>query len=545
VLYGLASLGAGFVAGAACTMLRVRRGGGNLRDIARPLALQWCIPAALCCLGFFASPLRSDAPPASAPVATAAAPAETWHLPPTLEVRLRIWNRCIDTVRSFAPWGTLAGNFSIGFARFRDPVEIQISTQNRRDDAESIVNVAHNDFIQLIVELGVLGAVVLILFARGLLRWRKGQLFSATPNTVAASAALASLAVAACFHSPFYEHAAAALLGFACLGIVGAADGSQPESLTGPSSRAAGIAVILCIPWLMWIAGAPLYCDILMSAERLHPLGGAGRLQRALELDRDDERIALALARRLQSENDTAGALRAYGEAIARHPFLVEALLQSGVILARSGEWKAANIAFEECAKVDPGHPGLAYNRAVLAREAGDDGRAASILLESRRLGVDPRHLRDWGFLFLENKKYDRAIPYLDRWTQWNERDADAYSKLGECFLKLNNRAAAELDFARAHRIYALDHLRDGKLAAAERSNRQYQKWSSQTDAGPDVLDAAIALARRDRNAALLALRRAAEAGRTLDRKFADEPSFTELSRDPELGSALTGLLPK
>ncbi|MFN0206748.1 MAG: tetratricopeptide repeat protein [Planctomycetota bacterium] len=545
VLYGYAALGLGLFITALLTILRVRRGGAPMANIYKPVFISIALPAIACAAAFFVSPVR-NAPVSEMIQSNPAAPSQSlqseghWNIPPTLEVRLRIWASCINVIRSFAPWGTLGGNFSVGFAPFRDPREIQISTHSvpfkgRTDDAESIVNVAHNDPVQLVTELGVVGLIILGLFCMGLWRWRKQQFFSATPNTVAASAGLAALFVAACFHSPFYEHAAAAALGFVCLGIIGAADASQPERLWGRAGKSAGLALIICIPYITVLAGSAFYCDILMTAERMHPLGGAERLQLAANLDRDDERIPLALARRFLVEGNKSGAIQAYGEALRRHPYLMEALLQTGVLLAQAGDLSGASIAFANCMRLDPENPILAFNRAVLARDAKDDVAAAAILQDSEKFGVDQRQLRDWGFLFYENKQYARAVPYLDRWVAKNPTDADAYSKLGETFLKIGNRAAAELDLSKAHRLYTLEHLSLGRLDAAEKSNRQYKRLTSEFDAGPDFLEASIFLVKGDADKSAEILAKALAAGRYIDKSFSELPELKILVSNERL----------
>jgi len=538
VLYGYAALGFGLFIAALLTMLRVRRGGAQTREgvraVLKPVFMNIALPAIACAAAFFVSPVRNTTVAESVSLNPAGQSQslqskDHWNIPPALEVRLRIWGSCINVIRSFAPWGTLGGNFSVGFAPFRDPREIQISTLQRTDNAESIVNVAHNDPIQLVTELGVVGLIVLGLLCIGLWRWRKQQFFSATPNTVAAASGLAALFVASCFHSPFYEHAAAAALGFVCLGIIGAADAAQPERLWGAAGKSTGIALIVCIPYATVLAGSAFYCDILMTAERMRPLGGAERLQLAASLDRDNERIPLALARRFLGEGNKSGAIQAYGEALRRHPYLLEALLQTGVLLAQAGDLSGASIAFANCMRLDPENPTLAFNRAVLARDAKDDATAAAILQDSEKFGVDQLQLRDWGFLFYENKQYTRAIPYLDRWVAKNPADADAYSKLGEAFLKIGNRASAELDLSKAHRLYTIEHLSLGKLDAAERSNKQYKRLTNEFDAGPDFFEAAISLAKGNADAAAETLTKAHAAGRYIDKTFSELPELKEL----------------
>lgn len=541
VLFGIGALAAGLATGLFFSIRRVRAGTDPGRRWLAPILINITIPAAAFLIFFMMSPNEA---PASAP-APRAIITETnrSHLPASLEIRLRIWISCINVFRTFAPWGTAAGNFSIGFAPFRDPVEIDLSTRFRGDPVESVVDAAHNDPIQFVTEMGALGILAIGAFAVGFVKLLKRGAASASPNTVAAAAGLASLFVCSLFHSPFYEHAGAAVVGFVLLGILGAADGRAPEKIGGATGRMLGIVLLLCAPYAAVLAGCAFAADIYIIGERLHPLAGTERLEQALKLNTTDEHIPLLIARKLQISGDPNGALSAYAEARRRHPFLVESLLQSGVLYAKSGNYQNASDAFSVCARLDPRHPALTYNRACLARDMGDDTGAAKLIKESVKFGAAADTLRQWGVAFYENKQYQRARPYLDLWVADRGDDADAWSMLGTASLKLNNRASAEVELARAHRLYSLEHLRSGNLDAAQRSARQYHNWAGPGDAGPDLIDAAVAFANKDRDGAKQAFARASAVNSKLQKIELDAPALKELLKDAELGALARALV--
>ena len=180
----------------------------------------------------------------------------------------------------------------------------------------------------------------------------------------------------------------------------------------------------------------------------------------------------------------------------------MEALLDSGVILATVGDFDGADAAFTFCSRVDPNHPALRNNRlevtlhrAEAARDAKKDIEAAALLGQAIAAGADDAVLRAWGLFFFESEEYERAIPYLDRLAARHPDDAEGWHKLGTSFQKVGNLEASSLDFAKAHHLFALEFLRAGELEAAARSSKQYHHWSLPDDAGPFVLDAAIAFA--------------------------------------------------
>lgn len=545
VLYSCGAVVVGAVAAVALTVARARHSGASVSSALRPAAVNCMIPVALFFCVFYFSPARagSDVRPASAPSTTqfvtpadSVMPPSRGLVPASLEVRLRIWARCIDTFRSFAPFGTLAGNFSIGFAPFRDPVEIEISTRNRADSAESTVNSAHNDPLQFITETGALGIFAIGAFVVGFFRWLRRGILHSTANTVAASAGLSAMFVNMMFHSALYEVPSFGVLFFVLLGIVGAADARQPEVLSGREGRVAGIIGLLCIPYFCVLAGQRIIADYLIITERRSIEGGAARLADAASWNAIDERIPAALARRLEAEGNIPGALAAWQSALSRNPFYFEALFQIGVLLARQGDFKGAMGAFDLCIPLDRYHPKLIINRASAARDMGDDTLAASILRQAAGQGIKTDTLRTWGAGFLEAKDYKRVAPYLDAWVAIHPDDAAAWHMLGTSSLKLNNRSSAGVELSNAHRLYALEHILNSDLTAATVSARQYRNWADPTDAGPSVLEAAIAFANNNRSAAAIALERAVTQGQrfVITKQFRD--AAARLLGDPTLG---------
>ncbi|MBI3820177.1 MAG: hypothetical protein HY286_15895 [Planctomycetes bacterium] len=542
VLFGAAAFAAGIAAALILTIRRVAASGASVKSAVQPTIISLLIPAVVFIIFFLSRPRESEpAPPASAPAASAA----HWPVPASLEVRLRVWGSCIQVIRAFAPFGTAVGNFSIPFAGYRDPREIAISSNYRRDPAETTVDSAHNEPLQFITEAGALGIVALGAFAVALFKFSRRGALRATPNTVAAASGLAALFICSLFHSPFYEQPSAAIAGFILLGIAGAADNGTPERVGGATGRMIGVVLLLCAPWAAIVSGGAAAADIYIIAERMDPQPGGGRLLKAVEYNTTDEHIPLALAEKLQKNGEWSAAIAAYANALDRRPFLVECLIQSGTLLAKMGKFKEASNAFESCMAFDPEHPALAYNRACAARDLDDDLSAIARLKEAVRFGTDPGIVRQWGVWFNEGKNYKKARPYLDAWAAEHPADGDTWSMLGNISLKLNDRASAEIEFAKAHRIYALDYLQKGNLESAARSSRQYRRWAAAGSAGPDILDAAIAYADGKFEDARAALKHAAESNLTIAASELETAEYSKMLADPAFGAAARALIVK
>jgi predicted Zn-dependent protease len=221
-----------------------------------------------------------------------------------------------------------------------------------------------------------------------------------------------------------------------------------------------------------------------------------------------------------------------------------------GVLLAEAGDFEGALAAFKTCELLDPGHPSLRVNRRQLLvhraeaeRAARRDREAAALLGQAVNLGVPEVLLREWGNAFFELKEYGRAIPYLDRYASRQPLDSENWHRMGLAYQKLGSLETASLDFARAHRLFTLEHARAGNLDAASRSLKQYARWAEPQDAGPLVVEALLAVRRGSADGAREALDKAEAGGLRVDKVVLDMADFGPLRDDPELGPRVRRLV--
>ena len=117
--------------------------------------------------------MKRTAPP-PLPVASGQAAERQSGRGDTLAVRFKIYARTLRMAREHLPLGTGAGNFRTEFPRYRDPEEIAISSLGHA--LTSRVKTAHNDPLQILTELGILGALLLVLLLAELWRaWRVNE----------------------------------------------------------------------------------------------------------------------------------------------------------------------------------------------------------------------------------------------------------------------------------------------------------------------------------------------------------------------------------
>ena len=234
-------------------------------------------------LGLSLRPMAATAEP-SAPVAATERPSAT-AIPSTLEVRFRIWPGALRQAKDALPLGVGAGNFRVAFPRYRDHREIQLSS--RGHEFGTRVTTAHNDFIQVLVDLGLVGILLLGAFGWGLVAaFRRAQL---DPSGFAALAAFIPIAA---FRAPLYNAASALVFVLALCDTH-----SAPAGARSPSTRSAD--------WFGRFAGVPLLlvasvvlvgenggADFLRAKRTNDPLAGAAALDQAVTWDPFDERLA-------------------------------------------------------------------------------------------------------------------------------------------------------------------------------------------------------------------------------------------------------------
>ena len=223
--------------------------------------------------------LRQAPPPSEAATATASpgATRAAARVGDTIDVRRYLYQGSLELAKASLPVGVGAGNFRVAFPPYRDPREIAISSQNHSFGTRVVV--AHNDPLQLLAELGVLGALVLVAAAYAAFDLIRRDRLS--PIGVAALVAWLPLTL---LRAPLFNAAACAAL----LVTLASCTRPSPRARRVPRSMAIGLR-LLGLP-LLAMGSSLCYgegqgADFFRAKLAKDPLAGASALDNAVRND--------------------------------------------------------------------------------------------------------------------------------------------------------------------------------------------------------------------------------------------------------------------
>jgi len=437
--------------------------------------------AALACLML---PLvRSEAAPPVATTAVRAGPQDTTPPPGDtggIAVRLGLWRATLGLIAEH-PWrGVGLGQFAREFPAVRRLDEIERSTHQRRVAHETEVEHAHDDYLTLLAECGVLiGAGVLaffVLVARA--AWRRlrtGELHDA-----ALAAAGLALGANAAVHALYFHDAVSSTICFAVFGaLLGPIVGERPSWVR----RALPVLLLLGLA-----SGVSQAWSTLRHARALEPLArGAelstgstgGAIDAALEA-RPDSVTALTLrARWLEATEARPERVHAAWTAVlARRPMRIEALMQRAKTALVLGDQEGAERDWTRVRELDPLHPGATWNLMTLAfdQERVDAGRALLGELQARSR-VDLGRLMALAVrIECEAKDSGAQVLFEAFDAELAQLGADAGYRRAKILREAGESALANAVELRAQRRWAREHAAQSDWTAAVRSYRQARR---------------------------------------------------------------------
>lgn len=465
-------------AGAAALALAALTGLVAARDARKLLALA----ALFALIGFAAG--RIAPRPQSAP-RVAGAPVAGLDNTGGIEVRQLIWAR-VPALLAEAGWlGVGPGQFAAQFPPHRDPREIELSSLGRRlPGQETEVQHAHNDYLQALSDFGPLGGALLL----ALYAWAAWRAFAILRYGEIERMPLALGLLAVLFNGlarePLSSNPASATLAFALIGAV-CAPGS-PQFSTRPrlgeysALAVAGLAIALQVPRALGLGlhGRALrnYFEQGREAERL-----------AFVLDtRPDSVLARSIhARSLEAQGEADAfeqAAAAWSEVLALRPHSFEAWMQLGLAHARGGRVAPAREAWRTALELDPNHPGLLRNLALLEARHGDVEQALQYLAQTG--APAERALRDWAVAALRDLDVTRGWELFARADErLSELSAERAHDAARKPMEGLSEAEANALEGSAHVSWAREHAERGSASDALRSYRQARRCLAQSDA--------------------------------------------------------------
>lgn len=338
-------------------------------------------------VSFFARSSVEDDPAAEEPAAAAPGLEEPAAVAGGLAVRSRLWTSVARLAFDHPLDGVGAGQFAAAFPPYRDPLEIELSSHERRLWQQTEVEHAHADVLQVTAEAGLVGGALFVAFLARVLR-RARRAFRAGSERAPLAVAALALVANGLARTPLTWNPASAAIAFGTFGAL--------LSVDAPASAAR-----------RWIGRLVPWAALLLVAVRLSVATGLVRHERALrasfaalaELGELPGRaattggvapgraeVAAALAERPDSPLAHSHAARLDAltgeppERVREHwrrilelrPASIEALIQDGVFAVRSGRRSEARARWRRVIELDPNHPIARRNLIRLAAEVGD-----------------------------------------------------------------------------------------------------------------------------------------------------------------------------
>ena len=347
------------------------------------------------------------------------------------QTRVYLYRNTLAMIKDHPFAGVGFGNFRYAYPRYRDRAEWALSGLNTRVDE------AHNDYLQVFSEVGIVGFVVFlwILFLLGRMAWKGLQGEAGTRRfSIAQACVMGILAtLVQCLFDFNLQNPASGMMFWSVVGFLEVVSAPRtPLTLSIPSRVircviACGIVVAFAIATsfaVKSVAG-----DYYLKEGRTSMVGGDSErafenLQKASRFTPRQADVFFHLGQSLVQLKDYEGAIEAYNRCIALHPFFIEAMNNLGTVYIKVGRIDEAIGEFERCIDINPYHPGLHNNLGYLYSKRGSLEKA----LESYRkaLALDPDTMethKNIGILYFYKLKEPRKAK--SHWEKYLARNPD------------------------------------------------------------------------------------------------------------------------
>ncbi len=270
----------------------------------------------------------------------------------TVEVRKRIYLSTLELIQDNPILGCGVGQFPIAYAPYRDPKEIWLSSHERKDSAESMVEEPHNDYLLYSAELGLLGAVLLGWIGIWVLKQQKTA--SWTNEGMICFAGLCAIGVNALFRSPL-TNPSSQMLFWAFLGILSLEIGTQ--SITGKQSSRAIAVFALLLSLITGYFGWRTLCSEKRLSQFFETQERNNLEESVSYAPWDFRKWDILAAYQRDLWKDPAAAETSYRRLLEIHPNHFGARLNLGLLLQRRGELETAQREINWARRLDPEHP--------------------------------------------------------------------------------------------------------------------------------------------------------------------------------------------
>lgn len=423
--------------------------------------------------------------------------------------------------------GVGPGQFPAEFPPFRDPTEIERSSHNRLQAAETEVEHAHDDWIQPALELGLVAGLAWIAVLVTVLAASWRALRDGDVHRAALGAGLIALLVHALARAPITSNAASATLFALAAGALLVRRDAQAPTVARRFATAAPMIVLALLAPHAWSLVRHGFALHALADERADdPAGRERAVAKAAEFAPDSVLVRALEARLAEAHGEPPAHLAArWSSVLALRPHRVEALVQFATASARAGDFATSRAALRDALALDPGNPPALQNLATIELQAGEleSGLARLDRIPAAR-APDAEWLRVLAAR-LALRGLDEESATLTARTDPARTELTPEERYA---LARELRAAMKTDQAdgweaRAHRAWADEHATNARWSEAVRSLRQDLRLCLERP-GIDPVRVRLALA-----AALQSAGRTDEAREQLDANVAG-PSARDLA---------------
>ncbi|MEW6074099.1 MAG: O-antigen ligase family protein, partial [Planctomycetota bacterium] len=407
-----------------------------------------------------------------------------------IAARLLIWGRLPALLAAHPFLGTGPGQFAAAFPPHRDPAEAVLSRHGAASELATEAEHPHNDWLHGVVQHGLPGGALWLLFLFLVLRAAVRAARGAGEAHAAAGAAGLAVLVNALVHAPLLVSPASAGVAFPLFGLLLEADGRDaPPFHRMLVVRVGGILSLLAawaaLPLIEHGRATSDYVRAAREIERLtreEPPADPAALARAGE----EARAAAARAHRAAPSSVPAAMLRvrlaegadklaAIEAGLARRPHSFALLDELGGLHARADRLDAARAAWEAALALDPRHPRILRSLTRLEMHAGRIERGLEHAGRLRADGnLDPGWVDDLGGeLLLEGGLAAARAVLAATDERLSGGDPELIAGLAQEAEQADRGRRADVLFALANLEWARGHVAAGDLSTAIRIYRQ------------------------------------------------------------------------
>ncbi|HEU0107567.1 MAG TPA: O-antigen ligase family protein, partial [Vicinamibacteria bacterium] len=329
----------------------------------------------------------------------------------SVQGRLAIWRNTLVMIREHPLFGVGLGAHPAFYPAYhrRAVVDPLFSSRLRLD-------FAHDDYLQLTAELGLVGAALLVLLAVSAVRLvRQARRRAGTGEeavlAAAATAAAAGLLTDAVFSFAAYRALPPWLLALDAGILAVVARGPAPARgfvVAAPAARRAGVGaaavagLALVVAQSRWLRadGHVRAAERAESRDDWSGVVGQARAAVALDRARADAWFSWGMASLVAGQPEEA--VRALQEAVARDPFDPNALANLGFARAKTGDRVGAADALRRASRINPAEGEISYQLGLQLQETGDGAGALEAFRQAAAAAPsDPRPQYRRGLLAL------------------------------------------------------------------------------------------------------------------------------------------------